>query len=484
MDQATFHETPVEKISRRDNRSAAVMKVMGIFSGVQVITILCSVVRTKLVALFIGAAGVGLFGIFNSAIDMLASLTTLGIGASSVRDMASASGRARDLAGVVVRRLGLILGIFGAMAMLLLAPWLSSYSFHDTSHTWQFMLLAVCMFFNTLTSTNNAVMQGFRRYRNLANASVWGAIGSVLVSAPLFYFLGIDSIIPAIITFSVVTFAASWLNRVRLPSIPATRAMLWENGRDILRLGAYMTVSGFTGYLVSYVFISWLSTTADVSTAGYYQAGLTLFNRYAGLIFTAIGVEYFPRLSSVSGRAKAMSLYVNHEAMLLMWMLTVIVPLFILCAPLIIRVLYTDDFLVMVPMVTFGITGTVLRGISWCMSFTILARGDGRLFLITEVLSSAICLALNIIGYRLAGLGGLGASYTVWYAAYTLIVWIVYRRVYGLSLRRATVCHTAAVFGVSAAAAIAAVTQWWWANIPVAVMCAIVGVTRLKALYR
>lgn len=475
----------MEKINRHTNRSAAVMKVMGIFSGVQVLTILCSVVRTKLVALFIGAAGVGLFGIFNSATDMLASLTTLGIGASSVRDMAAADERSRNLAGVVVRRLGVILGLLGAVVMLLIAPWLSTYSFHDTSHTWQFMLLAVCMFFNTLTTTNNAVMQGFCRYRNLARASVWGAVGSVAISAPLFYFLGIDSIIPSIITFSLVTFAASWFNRIRLPRIPAGRTVLWQNGRDILRLGAYMTVSSFAGYLVSYIFISWLSTTADVAMAGYYQAGLTLFNRYAGLIFTAIGVEYFPRLSSVSAKPRAMSLYVAHEAMLLMWMLTIIVPLFIVCAPLLIRLLYTADFLVMLPMVTFGITGTVLRGLSWCMSFTILARGDGRLFLLTEVLSSAICLALNIGGYRLAGLAGLGASYTLWYAAYTLIVWIVYRRSYRLVLRRSTVIHTAAVFGISVVCALIAVcTPWWWLNIPVAAICAVAGAVKLKKLYR
>lgn len=473
------------EVKRHSNLSASVMKVMGIFSGVQFITILCSVVRTKFVALFIGAAGVGLFGIFNSAIDMLAALTLLGIGASSVRDMASADEQRRSLVGNVVRRWGIALGILGAAAMLMLSPALSRYSFNDSSHTWQFMLLSVCLFFNALTNTNNAVMQGFRRYRNLARSSVWGAIAGVIASAPLFYFFGIDSIIPAILTFYAVTFAASWSNRVKLPQIRTDLRTMWENGRSFLRLGAYMTVTGFTGYLVSYLFISWLSTTADVDTAGYYQAGLTLFNRYAGLIFTAIGVEYFPRLASVASKPRATTVYVNHEATLLMWMLLVIIPIFILCAPLIIRVLYTSDFLVMLPMVTFGITGTVLRGISWCISFTILSRGDGKLFLFTEIMSSALCLALNIAGYRLAGLAGLGASYIVWYAAYTLIVGYVYCRIYRLTISRATVVHTSSVFCISVISAIVAVfTPLWWLNIPIAVACATIGAMKLRSLYR
>ena len=174
------------EVKRHSNLSASVMKVMGIFSGVQFVNILCSVVRTKLVALFIGAAGVGLFGIFNSAIDMLAALTLLGIGASSVRDMASADEQRRSLTGTVVRRWGGALGIFGAAVMLLLSPALSLYSFNNSNHTWQFMLLSVCLFFNALTNTNNAVMQGFRHYRNLAQSSVWGAIAGVIASAPRF----------------------------------------------------------------------------------------------------------------------------------------------------------------------------------------------------------------------------------------------------------------------------------------------------------
>ena len=136
-----------KSMKRTTGRSAAVMKVMSIFSGVQVITILCSVVRTKLVAIWVGAAGVGLFGIYNSATDMLLSLTLLGIGASSIRDMAATEGTDKTLAGIVVKRWGLILGMAGALVMAALSRILSEYSFGDTSHTWQFSLLAVCTFY-------------------------------------------------------------------------------------------------------------------------------------------------------------------------------------------------------------------------------------------------------------------------------------------------------------------------------------------------
>lgn len=74
-------------MAERNSISRMAMKAMGIFGGVQMIGIICSIVRTKLVALWIGPVGVGLFGLFNQALDMLNTATNLGIRQSSVRDI-------------------------------------------------------------------------------------------------------------------------------------------------------------------------------------------------------------------------------------------------------------------------------------------------------------------------------------------------------------------------------------------------------------
>ena len=68
--------------------SARILKAMGLFGGVQGVGILCSVVRVKLAALWLGPAGVALFGIFNGAVDMVRSFSQLGLRSSSVRDVA------------------------------------------------------------------------------------------------------------------------------------------------------------------------------------------------------------------------------------------------------------------------------------------------------------------------------------------------------------------------------------------------------------
>ena len=50
----------------KSNLTSGALKALGIFGGVQSVNIIFSIVRTKLIAIWIGATGVGLFGIYNN----------------------------------------------------------------------------------------------------------------------------------------------------------------------------------------------------------------------------------------------------------------------------------------------------------------------------------------------------------------------------------------------------------------------------------
>lgn len=99
---------------------------------------------------------------------------------------------------------------------------------------------------------------------------------------------------------------------------------------------------------------------------------------------------------------------------------------------LMVRILYAERFLDMLPLVSIGIIGVFFRATSWCMAFVILAKGDGTVYILTESLSAFLGLALNILGYSLWRFEGLGVSYIVWYASYTVITYVVYARRYRL----------------------------------------------------
>ena len=55
-----------------------IVKSTGLLGGVQVIGIICSFVKVKFIAIWLGAEGVGIINLYNAALEMIAAVTGLG----------------------------------------------------------------------------------------------------------------------------------------------------------------------------------------------------------------------------------------------------------------------------------------------------------------------------------------------------------------------------------------------------------------------
>ena len=439
---------------KQGNISRMAMKAMGLFGGVQVAGILCSIIRTKLVALWIGPVGIGLFGLFNNALEMISTGTNLGIRSSSVRDISQAMDGDKSLVArmvTVVRKWSMWLGLAGALLTLMLAPLLSQVTFGDTQHIWGFVALSVAVLLQALTNGEYAVLQGTARLKRLASVTLWGTIAGLAVSIPLFYLLRERSILPSILAYAFALAIFAWLFRNReYPVAAVSRSETFDMGKGFVRLGIYMTLGNFASILASYAFNAWLNVNAGTEQVGFYQAGYTLINKYTGLILTALGMEYYPRLAKVADSRLRLRAFVSQEINVAIAVMAPVVALFILLREVVVWLLYTPDFNVILTFVSWGMIGTVLRTLSWCLAFTILAKGDGKTYLWTEVASAIINLVLNIVFYRWWGLTGLGIAFLVSYLLYTLIIAVVYFKGYRLTVTRASLYNLLWTLGVAA----------------------------------
>ena len=429
---------------KQGNISRMAMKAMGLFGGVQVADILCSIIRTKLVALWIGPVGTGLFGLFNNALEMISIGTNLGIRSSSVRDISQAHEQnsttivARMV--TVVRKWSLWLGLAGALLTLALAPLLSQVTFGNTTHIWGFVALSIAVLLQALTNGEYAVLQGTARLKRLASVTLWGTIAGLVVSIPLFYLLRERSILPSIIAYATALAVFAWLFRNRdYAPVAVSNKETFNLGKSFVKLGIYMTLGNFASILASYVFNAWLNIDAGTEVVGLYQAGYTLINKYTGLILTALGMEYYPRLARVAESRLRLRAFVSQEINVSIAVMAPVVALFILLRELVVWILYTPEYNSILSFVSWGMIGTVLRTLSWCLAFTILAKGDGKTYLWTEVASAIINLVLNILFYRWWGLTGLGIAFLVSYLLYTLIIAVVYFKNYRLTVTRACI---------------------------------------------
>lgn len=405
-----------------------ILKATGLFGGVQSITVLCSLVRNKVIAVLLGPEGVGIISLFNSATDVVSSVTGLGLRQSGVRDVSAAraaggSGMMRIIS--VLRRLSLFTGLLGAMIFIGAAPLLSRITFGSDRYIWGFVFLSASLLLNALTGGEQAVLQGGEKLKLLARSSVAGSILSLAISVPLYYFFGMAGIVPSLIAASLSTyiFAAIYSRRTYPPSEKITARIAFREGTPMMRLGIYMTISGFITTLLNYVLIAWLNRYSSTADVGLYQSGYTLVSRYVGLIFIAMSSEYYPRLSAVSSDNAETSRQVSRQIETTLLLLAPLATLFLMFQNEIINLLYDKTFNMATRYTGWAITGVLFKGISWSLGFVLLAKSQGRLFLITEFISDTTSFIINILFYTIWGLEGLGAAFLLNFVLYTILIW-------------------------------------------------------------
>ena len=347
------------------------------------------------------------------------------------------------------------------LAVVLLSPALGWWSFGNASAMTPFIVLSPIMLFSSLAAGDWAVMQGLGRLKELARSTLYASVASTAVAIPLFYFLRLDGIIPVLIVFAVFNALFARLMRDRnIETVRIGLSQAWREGRGMLSLGMYLTVSYGVTLLVSYIFTAWLNRSYSTETVGYFQAGYTLVNSYAGIIFTAIAYEYFPRLSGMTMHRNRMETIVSHQIKISLCVLLPVIITLVCARELIIDILYDSSFDTALPFIAFAAMGLAFRAASFCLAYTILARGDGRIYVMTEISSAALYIALNIILFENYSFAGLGIAYIIWYFCYTAIVYAVYRFRYDMRIRKGIVPLLCLTF----ASGVCALTMDWFAG--------------------
>lgn len=447
----------------RSGLSAGILKALGMFGGIEAIKIACSVVRTKLVAVWIGAAGVGVISLYNATLDMIKNIALLSLRQSGVPPIASAGNDTVLQAHIArsIERLAVILGLVSTIAVAALSPWLSMLTFGSYDYAWGFAVLAPTMLVTAVGEARATILQGLGRLGSMARASFYAVLASTLVAIPLFYFFRMAAIVPVLVVFPVFTslFLVLYPTVKTGPRLPAQ--LFRTTAIKLIKVGSHLTVGLSLGYIADYILRAWLSNHDGVDTVGVFQAGNTIIKSYIGIFFTAIMVEFFPRISATVSRRNRTAVIVSHEISLTLWILMPVVVVFICFGDLIVRILYSNDFLAVVPYISVAITATFFRAVSYCFSYVIVARGDGLMYIFTEGLSAVCLLAFSYIGWIYGSYTGLGWAYFGQFLVFTAATWGVCRMRYGVRISPKTVV----LFAVSVCTALAALwmrsAAWW-----------------------
>ncbi|MEG2318649.1 MAG: O-antigen translocase [Rikenellaceae bacterium] len=435
-----------------------IVKATSVFGGVQVFNILIGIVRSKIIAILLGPEGMGISGLLQSATSLITGLTSMGLGSSAVKDVAQANttGDSHKIGSTIAtfKKLIWITGLLGIAVTVILSPLLSQWTFGNKDFTLAFVFLSVTLLLQQLTNGNNVVMQGMRKINHLAKSGVVGSTLGLLISIPIYYYFGIQGIVPTIILTSISTVITTWYFARKTPIEKAkvTYTEAFTKGKGMMKLGIAMSANSVLVLGIAYILRIFIEREGGIVAVGLFTAGWAVINTYTGLIFTSMSTDYFPRLAAVNDDNAKGNEVINQQAEIAVLIMSPLIVLFLLFVPAIVTILYSSKFIGINGYMEWALLGMSFKAVSWAIAYQFIAKGDSKLFFINELIANLYILILNIIGYKLYGFNGLGISFTISYIIYALQVYFIARKKYNyrlsLKISRCMLIHTPLIIAV------------------------------------
>jgi enterobacterial common antigen flippase len=414
-----------------------ILKSSAMVGGSSVLNIAIGIVRTKAVAMLLGPDGFGLAGLYGSVADLTQSIAGMGINSSGVRQIAEAVGSDNTeriaRTAVVLRRTSILLGVLGAILLVVFSKQVSALTFGSQQHAGAVCLLSIVVFFRLVSAGQGALIQGMRRITDLAKMGVLGALLGTLISIPVVYFLREKGVVPSLVVVAAMSIIASWWysRKVYINTPSMTASQVVQEAAALLKLGFAFMSSGVMTMGVAYAVRIILLRKVGFEATGLYHSAWTLGGLYVGFILQAICADFYPRLTAIAKDNTACNRLVNEQALIGLLLAGPGVIATLTFAPLVIALFYTAKFNAAVGILRWICLGATLQVITWPMGFIIVAKGKSSVFLYAELAWTMVAVGLAWICVRAFGLSGAGIAFFGSYIFHGFLIYPIVRRLSG-----------------------------------------------------
>jgi len=413
----------------------SILRATAILSSSSFLTILVGVATAKVNAVFLGPAGYGYMGLLQSLINLTVLVAGLGVGVGLVK-MGASRAKENDAAGMACLRSAawLVVAVTGVLATIVLVVFREKFSLwilNTPSHPWAVVLAGIGILFTVASNLQTNIINTYHRVEALAKNSAMAAILGAAVTIALIVVWRDKGIVPAIIAGAIVSWLISrYLLRKEIGA-PSARPPLGEvikAAKSLARFGGPYTASMLLGTGVQMALPILVVHMLDTQSVGYYRAAANISVTYLGFLITAMGQDYYPRVSAVSRQPEALRELINKQQRLVLLLAVPGMLGMLALVPYLIPLFYSAKFHPAIELLEWQLIGDLFKFSSWTMSFVILARCSSVTYFFTESVAGVAIFVTSWLGMRWFGLPGLGMSFLATYIIYYTIVWLIVRK--------------------------------------------------------
>lgn len=412
----------------------SIFKATAILSSSSVATILVGLVSAKVMASVLQPAGYGYYGLLQSFVLLTSLIAGLGISTGLVRMGASAVTQGDQATISSLRKASwLLFGGLVAVALLLLALFrrtVSRWALGTPDHVGVILLMGIALLFTMAGQIQSGTLNAYHRVAALAKCSMVSVVLSAGLGVTCVLIWRAQGIVPAVIGSAVIGWVVSshFLRRDvgRIPVRPTggdTLKAAWS----LLHFGGPYTASALIGSGVQLAMPIIVMHMLNTESVGYYKAAVAISVGYLGFLVTAMGQDYYPRVSAVRDQPRALVELINEQHRLVMIVAVPMILGTLALVPYLVPLVYSHKFTPTVEILEWQLIGDLFKFSSWTMSFAILARCRSSVYFLTEAIGGVTSLVILWLAVRWFGLPGLGISFLASYVIYYLVVWGVIR---------------------------------------------------------
>jgi PST family polysaccharide transporter len=318
----------------------------------------------------------------------------------------------------------------------MLAPWIVRLV-HDRSHfisVGLIRLMVLSVFAGICASILMAVINGFRAIKALATITIINSSTSVLLVGPAVYLArrGHPSAFVVMIATALLVQASfalvfilrqGWLRHVLLFRFSISAI------KEFLGLASATLLTSIVAQGAMLLLQAWILRSHGLEGVGIVSAATLISTGYLMLLLNAMSTYYLPALSGARSEQDARRLVQNMYRFVVL----VGVPLItgvIVFKPIIVDMLYSDRFLPALHIMRWMLVGGFFRTIAWTLSTPVIARGDIRILIFSELAWNIVYVGSAVIaGKAVHSLEAIGVCYLASYIGYlAYFVYYIHKR--------------------------------------------------------
>ena len=418
---------------RKIARGNVLLKITS-FNAVAIsVRIVAGLVTSKVVAFYLGAQGMALLGDLRNFMNSLQSVGTLGIYNGIVKYTAESKADKQKLSRFLSTSFFLILGTTLLISCILFfgATYFNKLLF-DSAHdfTYIFRLLALALPFYSLNTFLIAAINGYSKYKFIIFINIATNILGLIITIFLIINYKITGafyavvLVPAIAI--IVTVAAIFKKRFALSLIGFSHFRV----SYIKRFVTYTGMTVFSAMLTPWIFIGirqHIIAVDGMQNAGYWDAMLRLSDYYLMFATTVLTLYVLPKLAETTTRNGFRKEIFNfYKTILPLFGVGLIVLFFI--KSYLIPIIFTKDFLTMLPIFKWQLAGDFFRVASIVIAYQFVAKNMFWYFVGTNIFSLAVIYGSSIYFVDRYGFVGAGMAHFLSYAVYLCVVVFIFRK--------------------------------------------------------